>query len=169
MRKNFFLMSCICIFLVGCTTHTKSEPPILLITGADRIEVSEQPPGDDYQALGPVWGSDGERCGIFGSEGTFERAEVSLKNWTLRAGGDYAHITSKVEPHQNGNCFENEYKLDATAYKRIRDIPAYAPVVNTEEEDLTKKLRELKALLDDDILTQAEFDEQKAKLLENGF
>ena len=40
---------------------------------------------------------------------------------------------------------------------------------NTDEEVFTKKMRELKSLLDDHVISQDEYTTQKAKLLEQGF
>jgi len=43
------------------------------------------------------------------------------------------------------------------------------PIIESDEETLTKKLRELKSLLDDGIFTKMDFEAQKAKILKNCF
>ncbi len=51
----------------------------------------------------------------------------------------------------------------------VASQPSPAPVVDTGVEPLTKKLRELKKLQDDGVLTKEEYESQKRKLLEKGF
>ena len=137
--------------------------------GASNVLVAKSDPGDNYEIIGPVSGFDGEDCGAFGYMGTYERAMTSLRNRTHAMGGDYAQIISLTEPYLRGDCFDNEYVIRATAYKKVRSQPSPIPIVDTGEEKLTKKLRELKKLHDDGILTKEEYEQQKSKLLEKGF
>ena len=85
--------------------------------------------------------------------------------------GVYGQLTSVVEPHLDGGCYKNEYVIRAVAYRKIKNIPVATPIYieKTEEEVFTKKMRELKSLLDAGVLTQKEYDGQKEKLLEQGF
>lgn len=140
-----------------------------LTQGAARVLVAKADPGDNYEIIGPVSGFDGEGCGGFGYKGSYERATTSLRNRTYSMGGNYAQLISLTEPHLRGNCFDNKYIIRATAYKKIRSQPSPIPIVESGEESLTKKLRELKKLLDDGILTKEEYETQKSKLLEKGF
>ena len=101
--------------------------------------------------------------------GSYERATTSLRNRTYNMGGNYAQIISLTEPHLRGDCFDNEYVIRATAFKKVRNQPSPTSFVEVGEEKLTKILRELKKLLDDGILSKEEFEKQKTKLLEKGF
>ena len=149
----------------GCVTAS----PLQLTEGANSVLVAKSDPGDNYEIVGPVSGSDGESCGLSGYLGTYERATTNLRNKTFSMGGNYAQIITLTEPHLRGDCFDNEYAIRATAYKKIRNQPSATPIIDTGEEKLTKKLHELKKLLDDGILTKEEYESQKSRLLEKGF
>jgi hypothetical protein len=151
--------------ITGCAT----APPMQLIPGAGNIQVAKSDPGDNYEIIGPVSGFDGEGCGGFGYYGSYERATTNLRNKTYNMGGHYAQLISLTEPHLRGDCFDNNYVIRATAYKKVRNQPSPIPIVEAGEEKLTKKLRELKKLLDDGILSKEEYEKQKTKLLEKGF
>ena len=151
--------------VAGCAT----APPMQLTPGASSVLVAKSDPGDNYEIVGPVSGFDGEGCGGFGYMGSYERATTSLRNRTFDMGGNYAQLISLAEPHLRGDCFNNQYVIRATAYKKVRSQPSPTPIVDSSEEKLTKKLRELKKLLDDGILTKEEYEHQKSKLLEKGF
>ncbi len=151
--------------IAGCVT----VPPMQLQPGARNVQVAKADPGDNYEIIGPVSGFDGSGCGGFGYKGSYERATTSLRNRTLAMGGNYAQLISLTEPHLTGDCFVNEFAIRATAYKKVRDRPSPTPIVETGAENLPKKLRELKSLLDEGILLQQEYDVLKARLLEKGF
>lgn len=151
--------------IVGCVT----VPPMQLIPGAGNVLVAKSDPGDNYEIIGPVSGSDGEGCGGFGYMGTYERSITDLRNKIYQMGGNYAQIISLTEPYLRGNCFDNEYAIRATAYKRVQNQLSPIPIAEAKEEKLTKKLRELKKLLDEGVLTKKEYESQKSKLLEKGF
>ena len=165
MKFDYIFLFCIFGFLSGCV----SAPPMELQNGAEKVLVAKSDPTNNYEIIGPVSGFDGEGCGLYGYLGSYERATTSLRNETLKMGGDYAQLISLIEPHSIGGCFHNEYALRATAYKKIGTSPTPTPIVVTGKDNNTKILRELKSLLDDGILSQTEFDNQKAKLLEKGF
>lgn len=162
--KTAYMLSLL-LAIAGCAT----APPIQLTPGATNVLVAKSDPGDNYEIIGPVSGSDGKGCGLFGYMGSYERAITDLRNRTYVIGGDYAQIISLTEPHLRGDCFDNEYVIRATAYKKVRSQPSPTPIIEAGEEKLTKKLRELKKLLDDGVLTKEEYENQKSKLLEKGF
>jgi uncharacterized protein DUF4156/putative oligomerization/nucleic acid binding protein len=151
--------------IAGCAT----APPVQLTSGASSVLVAKSDPGDNYEMLGPVSGVNGEGCGAFGYKGSFERATTKLRNRTYDMGGNYAQIILVTEPHLTGDCYNNQYVIRATAYKKVRNEPSPILIRETSEENLTKKLRELKKLLDDGILSRDEYEKQKTKLLEKGF
>lgn len=153
------------LMISGCAT----APPMLLTSGASKVIVAKSDPSDNYEIIGPVSGFDGKGCGAFGYMGSYERAITNLRNRTVNMGGNYAQLISITEPHLRGECFDNEFIIRATAYKKVRNQRSPIPIVNAGDERLTKKLRELKALLDDGILTNDEYAKQKTKLLEKGF
>ena len=151
--------------IAGCAT----APPMELRLGASNVQVAKSDPGDNFEMIGPVSGLDGERCGGFGYRGSYERATTSLRNNTYNMGGNYAQIISLTEPHLIGSCFDNVFAIRATAYKKVRNQPSATPIVEVGEEKMTKKLRELKKLLDDGVLSKEEYEKQKSKLLDKGF
>lgn len=165
MNSKTALLLSLVLALASCAT----TPPMQLIPGARNVPVAKSDPGDNYEIIGPVSGSDGKGCGSFGYLGSYERAVTSLRNNTYNMDGDYAQIISLAEPHMNGDCFDNQIIIRATAYKKVRSQPSPASTAGAGEEKLTKKLRELKKLLDDGILSKAEYEKQKSMLLEKGF
>jgi hypothetical protein len=164
--KTIALITLSTIF-IGCTAIV----PIILDDGAEEITLNESKPSQNYEVIGAVIGVDGSGCGSFGYEGSHDRATIDLQNKIKELHGAYGQLTSVVEPHLDGGCYKNEYIIKAVAYRKIehKAIPAPIYIENTDEENFTKKMRELKSLLDDGILTQKEYETQKAKLLEAGF
>lgn len=162
--KTVVLLSLI-LAIAGCAT-----PQVQLTPGATNVLVAKSDPGDNYEMIGPVSGIDGKGCGIYGYRGSYERATTNLRNKTYEMGGSYAQIVSLTEPHlATGDCFDNQYTIRATAYKKVRNQPSPTPIVEIGEEKLTKQLRELKKLLDEGVLSKEEYENQKTKLLEKGF
>lgn len=165
------------LFLSCALSGCASAPPLQLVAGAEKVVIARSDPGNNYEIIGPVTGIDGKGCGAFGYRGSYERAVDTLRNNTVSKGGDYAQIMTLTEPHLRADCFDNQYAITANAYKKVRTqplptlqtLPAPPPVPNSGEESMTKKLRELKKLKDEGILTQEEFDKQKTRVLEKGF
>jgi hypothetical protein len=164
MNSKTAVLLSLLLAITGCTA-----PPMQLTPGAGNVLVAKSDPGDNYEIIGPVSGSDGEGCGLYGYMGSYERATTSLRNRTYDMGGDYAQLISLTEPHLSGDCFDNLYVIRAIAYKKVRSQPSPTPIVDVGEEKLTKTLRELKKLLDDGVLSKEEYETQKTKLLEKGF
>ena len=115
MKKSCFVMIFTgCILLVSC-----SRPVItILVPGANQIELSNSSPPIGYDMIGSVTGTDGEGCGIFGYNGTYERASIDIRNTARSIGADYIQITGIMEPHSEIFCYDNNFVLYGIAYKR---------------------------------------------------
>ncbi len=169
MRMKISVIVFSIAFISGCATSTPA-PMVTLAPGAASVLVAKADPGDNYETLGPVSGLDGFGCGMLtGYFGTYERATTLLQNKVHAMGGTYAQIITLTEPHLRGECFDNTFSIRATAYKQVRERPSPTAIIDAGEERLTKKLRELKKLFDDGILTSTEYGSQKERVLEKGF
>ena len=153
--------------LISCAVKKPTLAP-----NTSNIEVNDKKPAGNYEIITSVSVTDGMGCKDFGYLGNKEDAMTLLKNKAQELNGTYAHITSVIEPHLDGGCYDNKYTILAIVYKKS-DKPVstvkYVQKINTDEENFTKKMRELKSLLDDGVLTQKEYETQKSKLLEVGF
>lgn len=152
------------ILLSGCVTI----PQVQLKEHADAVKVAKADPANNYKELGPISASDGDGCGGFGFQGTYERAVILLKNKAYEMGGDFVQIYSMVEPHLVPGCFVNQYTINGTLFKKTADNPSSLQVIDSTPKKGSDKLRELKKLLDEKIITQDEYDSQKKKILEVG-
>jgi len=86
---------------------------------------------------------------------TVGRTAVIAGTATVVAGGVSRHQQQKAAAQQNA------------AAQQAAPAPAAAPVeAAPDSDDLINKLKELASLKDQGILTEAEFDDQKAKILE---
>lgn len=173
MKKPAILTLIAFVFIAACATRA----PIPLDEGADNVQVSKTEPGEGYKIVGLITAIDGKGCGDFGIEGNRENAITIIKNDAHALGGDYAQLLNVTEPHVSGGCYDNKYIINATAFKKtdgtetaaqVEDAPTTTQPTGTEAEDFTKKLRELKALRDDGILSEQEYQQQKQRLLEKG-
>ena len=157
-------------FFVGCST---TPLDVKLNEEAKNVLVKEDKPQNNYELISSISVSNGKGCRDFGYLGTKEDALKELKNKTKQLGGDYAQVTNVSKPHLDGGCYVNEYEIQAIIYKKVSSKPKALHVEKSieekDEELFTKKMRELKSLLDDGVLTQKEYDGQKAKLLDSGF
>jgi len=77
-------------------------------------------------------------------------------------GGAYA-IGKRVQGGRDQNAAQNQQIADLQAQQAQQAQPAPAPAAS--EEDTYNQLTKLKSLLDQGVLTQAEFDAQKQKIL----
>lgn len=150
-------------FLFGC-----SAPPVKMSDGGMTVKVGKSDPTDNYTEIGPVTAIDGKGCGGFGYKGTYDRAVIQLKNKTYEIGGDYVQIFTIREPYPSPGCFVNEYKINGTAFKKTSNSPSPVPIKDASKKSGAQKLRELKKLLDEKIITQQEYDSQKVKILKDG-
>jgi len=102
-------------FLVGCA----SIPQVTLLEGANNVRVGKMDALDSFQDIGPISVEDGEGCGGFGYQGTYDRAMTLLKNKAFKMGADYVQIFTVSEPYSaTSSCFVNLYKISGTAYKK---------------------------------------------------
>ena len=97
---------------VGCATN-----PLILSPNARDIRTGKADPGGDAKELGPIIGTDGAGCGLYGYRGTYERAYIRLKNNAAAHGADYVQIYSISPPHLSGSCFVNVFSISGIAYK----------------------------------------------------
>jgi len=164
MKIKFLAALALVPFIVGCSTSPLS---VDLKPEAKQITVTNEKPKGNYELIAPVTVSHGRGCRDFGYLGSKEDAIKELKNKTSELRGDYAQITKVTQPHLDGGCFDNRYQITALVYRKSNHTQNTASLGN--EERFTKKMRELKSLYDDGILTKAEYESQKAKLLKKGF
>jgi hypothetical protein len=164
MNKLHFV-TLVVILLSSC-----AAPNVALRPEAMKVVVGKNDPTDIFSEVGPVSGYDGNGCGGFGHRGTYERAMIDIKNKASELGGDYVQLFTITEPHFRPGCFDNEYKLSGTAYKKVRETPSQTPIVkvNTDEnqKSLSDKLRELLKLKEDGLLSEEEYQTQRNKILE---
>jgi len=160
--KKYILLVCIAL-LSGCAT----APVVSLRPGAEIVKVAKADPPDNYEEVGPVSGYDGKGCGGFGYYGTYERAVTDIKNRAHSKGADYVQIFTITEPHLRGDCFDNLYKLSGTAYRKVRDLPSPTPIVNKPvgNDVLVEKMRLLKQLRDEGLITEKQYEEKQRQLL----
>lgn len=157
---NFALFSLVAL---GACTPTPTQ--LVLTKGAERVMMAKSDPGDNYEIIGPVSGYDGEGCGGFGYRGSYERAATDLRNKTHDLNGDYAQIVSLTEPHMTFNCFDNEFIIRGIAYRKTSGRPPETPLLTDSGDDSARRIREMKSLYDDGIITKEEYEDQKKKYL----
>lgn len=164
---NTVILMSLATIMISCSAVKPKD----LDKDADLIKVDKEKPNSSYEVIGAVTGVDGSGCGSFGYEGSHERAMIDLQNKINELHGAYGQLTKVVKPHldDGGGCFNNEYEIRAVAYRKLTKPKVVLHEESNEEEVFTKKMRELKSLLDDGVLTQKEYDGQKAKLLDLGF
>lgn len=151
------------LLMTGC-----AAPIVKMSEGASTVKVGKSDPADNYSEIGPITASDGSGCGAYGYRGTYDRVVVILKNMAYQLGGDYVQIFTMTEPHLRGGCFDNAYTISGTLFKKTSDSPSPLPIVQKSSKSGADKLKELKLLMDDGVITKEEFDAQKRRILESG-
>lgn len=151
------------ILVVGCTA-----PTVMLSDAGRVVKVGKSDPTDNYTEIGPITATDGRGCGAYGYRGSYDRAVVELKNKASLQGGDYVQIFTLTEPHFRPGCFDNVYKINGTLFEKTSENPSSVPIVEAKQMTLSEELRDLKALLDDGIISEKEFQDQKTKILNEG-
>ena len=162
-RSLFVLLVIIFPLLSSCGTGV----PIVLDPAAKNIRIAKSDPPDNYEEVGPVTGSDGSGCGLFGCLGTYEGATYDIKNKAQKLFGEYVQIVTLTEPHLMGDCYDNEYRITGTAYKKVRDLPSPTPILDSSQSNsmILEKARLLKQLRDEGLLTEQQYQEKQQKLL----
>jgi len=163
MKIGTILVISLSALLFGC-----AAPVVKMSNGATAVKVAKSDPPDNYSEIGPITAIDGKGCGGFGYRGTYDRAVIRLKNKTYEMGGDYVQVFSLTEPHFRPGCFDNSYKINGTAFKKTGNAPSPLPITDTSKKSGADKLRELKKLLDENIITEQEYEAQKARILKDG-
>jgi S1-C subfamily serine protease len=100
------------MLVVGCATT-----PAVLSPGASDVRMGKADPPINAKELGPVKGSNGAGCGLYGYRGTYERAYIQLKNAAPALGANYVQIYTISEPHLSGDCFVNVFSISGMAYR----------------------------------------------------
>lgn len=162
--KFKYLTPLIALLITGCVT----APVVTLSEAGLAVKVGKSDPRDNYSEIGPITASDGASCGGYGYRGTYNRAVTNLKNKAAMIGGDYVQIFSLTEPHSQGGCFNNLYKISGTLFKKTAKSPTPLSIKQTNENSSFNKLRELKKLLDEGIINQNEYSDQKEIILNSG-
>jgi membrane protease subunit (stomatin/prohibitin family) len=78
-------------------------------------------------------------------------------------GGAAYHVGKRVQGGRDQDAAQQQ-QIDDLQAQQAQAAPA-APAAAPSEEDSMAKLAQLKSLLDQGVLTQAEFDMQKQKIL----
>jgi len=147
------------------------------------VEVLREDPPDNYKLIGPVSAWHGVGCGILGERGDYGVVVQRLRHNAATIGAELVVITRVEQPRQVGSCFRNTFQIDGLAYDKVRDEPSPIEVehrvdhvdsLDDEDEDesrelsakeLAEELRTLRTLKDEGLLTEAEYQAQKKKLL----
>lgn len=117
MRNAITVLAMLAV--AGCAT------PPHLNEGADRVQVSKSdpPPGSVY--VTELSGNDGSGCGGFGYKGSFANAVIVLRNEAVKVGADFVQIMGRDTPSLEYGCYDNNYQIDATAYRTPNAPPTY--------------------------------------------
>jgi len=167
MKIKIIGFTSIVTLLVGCSMSPLS---VEVSPEAKNIQVTNSKPIGNYELIAPISVSNGKGCRDFGYLGTKEDAIATLKNKTSEIRGDYAQITAITKPHLDGGCYDNRYTIMALVYRKNSSAPTKSSHIDTSNEEVfTKKMRELKSLFDDGVITKQEYANQKKKLLDKGF
>ena len=81
-------------------------------------------------------------------------------------GGTAYYAGKKVSQGRQAEADQNAQIADLQAQQQQPQYAAPAPAAPTQEDSI-EKLKQLKGLLDQGVLTQAEFDLEKQKILQN--
>jgi membrane protease subunit (stomatin/prohibitin family) len=80
-------------------------------------------------------------------------------------GGAAYHVGKRVQGGRDQDAAQQQQIDDLQAQQAQQQYQAPAPAAPSEEDSMAK-LTQLKSLLDQGVLTQAEFDAQKTKILQ---
>ena len=105
------------LLLTASLLFACAAPPAKVPGDAGLVVGKEQAPLG-YVEIGPVVGSHGEGCGVFGARGTAEGAMQALRNAALRRGANYLQVVKVTEPTADRNCVGHVYKAEGIAYRK---------------------------------------------------
>ena len=120
MRWTSMISTTTVIVAVSTLTGCHSAGPMQLTLGAIDVKVGKGDPPDNFEEVAQIIGRDGAACGLYGFRGTYERAMVDLKNQAYKLGGKYVQIMTLTEPYLRGECFDNNYTISGTVYRKAR-------------------------------------------------
>ena len=103
--------------LTGCAERPR------LSEGADQVQIAKNDPPAGSTYVQEISAQDGEGCGGFGYKGTYANAVIRLRNEALRIGADFVQVIALDTPNLEYGCYDNTYRIDATAY-RTPNAPA---------------------------------------------
>lgn len=105
--------------LYGCAERPR------LHEGGDRIQIAKADPPAGSVYITELSAQDGSGCGLWGSKGTYANAVTVLRNEALKVGADYVQIMGRDTPNLEYGCYDNTYRIDATAYRTPNAPPTY--------------------------------------------
>lgn len=105
--------------LSGCAERPR------LHEGADQVHVAKNDPPAGSVYVTEISAQDGSGCGLWGQKGTYANAVTVLRNEALKVGADYVQIMGRDTPNLEYGCYDNSYRIDATAYRTPNAPPTY--------------------------------------------
>lgn len=93
--------------------------------GADQVHVAKNDPPAGSVYVTEISAQDGSGCGLWGQKGTYANAVTVLRNEALKVGADYVQIMGRDTPNLEYGCYDNTYRIDATAYRTPNAPPTY--------------------------------------------
>jgi hypothetical protein len=145
------------LLITGCASNKAPT----LSSAAKAVRVVKADPDGNYQELGPITATDGSGCGLFGSTGTYDNAVFKIKALAAKRGGDYVQIFNLREPYFRPGCFDNAYVVSGTLFKKTAGEIVKAKPQTKSVMSVYSKLRELKKLQTEGVITTEEFESQK--------
>jgi hypothetical protein len=149
------------LLITGCASNKAPT----LSSAAKAVRVVKADPDGSYQELGPITATDGSGCGLFGTTGTYDNAVFKIKALAAKRGGDYVQIFNLREPYFRPACFDNAYVISGTLFKKTAGEIVKAKPPTKADMSVYSKLRELKKLQTEGVITTEEFESQKKLLL----
>lgn len=116
---RYVLLSSLLFSFVACSSKS-----ITLNPEASQVKVLKEDPPPSAVDMGPISGLSGSGCGYIGTEGTYEKTIIDIKNKAYQRGADYVQIMTIDVPHLHGSCFNNEYRINGNSYKVKTKAPA---------------------------------------------
>lgn len=112
MRAGILAGAVVLMAIGGCAGR-----PQVLQPGAETVKVGKADAVAGSVYIGEVSGQDGHGCGMWGRKGTYAGAVMSVRNQAYAMGADYVQIMGRDTPNLEFRCYDNTYRIDATAYR----------------------------------------------------